>query len=658
MTIPEIKISFDFFTEQYNLLTEAGRPPRRLLALGEVGTIFKNTVDAVGKIMKEGKFNNKPLTSSDGDVVPGFKTQNILNKYVISILLPNDPTFFDEVAKSKVKQAEKLDDKNKPTGEFFTYFEEYNNTMPGLATEFLKLHGVKDGTDYLPELSREDVKITLDSTERMARAILLFLKKFPDYIKSKEFQQEMINPQGIADFIIRNRSGDTGVSQKNLQAEEKKYKMPWQEIQSIRTNVREELIQINRQTAYKRIKLMYLLKKKGYIEDVPEEPKNPEDALVDQNFIFLRNIVAILDQIVHYIQIESRLREYLKEAGIDNPYTEDNIQLLRTHARIFHDTLHSLNIPLSMGVVFDMMFLQPSYLPYLYSHFEDFAEDGISVQTFDSEIESIKDDFETEIKTYNANDDEDEDDDDEDNYTRKKKKVIKLPDRYFPVLDSIISNLSPLFRKESKEEFPGFDESIITKILDTPEKLQNFSTWYDSIFTVDRDYIDMDNISKHAKMTPEEREQLQIIRRYEYEQNLKQKKIREAKLKAKEQGKLDDDEVINDEDDLLSGIESHEFGEDKTEKLVNAFARVTDLQNRAKSSDKGKYIPDEELERFKQTQSRLLDLEDEDEDEESYVMSYMTEQIKKDNLNKPSGKFVDRGFKKVKNYNQWMIINS
>jgi hypothetical protein len=40
------------------------------------------------------------------------------------------------------------------------------------------------------------------------------------------------------------------------------------------------------------------------------------------------------------------------------------------------------------------------------------------------------------------------------------------------------------------------------------------------------------------------------------------------------------------------------------------------------------------------------------------VLSYMTEQVNRDNkFSKQKGQFVDRGFKKVKNYNHWMIVN-
>lgn len=46
-----------------------------------------------------------------------------------------------------------------------------------------------------------------------------------------------------------------------------------------------------------------------------------------------------------------------------------------------------------------------------------------------------------------------------------------------------------------------------------------------------------------------------------------------------------------------------------------------------------------------------------EEDEESYVTQYMTEQVRKDSFNKPKGQFVDRGFKKVKNYHQWLMRN-
>ena len=41
---------------------------------------------------------------------------------------------------------------------------------------------------------------------------------------------------------------------------------------------------------------------------------------------------------------------------------------------------------------------------------------------------------------------------------------------------------------------------------------------------------------------------------------------------------------------------------------------------------------------------------------ESYVMDYMSEQISKDRF-KPIGEFKDRGFKKVKNYDQWLQVN-
>ena len=46
-----------------------------------------------------------------------------------------------------------------------------------------------------------------------------------------------------------------------------------------------------------------------------------------------------------------------------------------------------------------------------------------------------------------------------------------------------------------------------------------------------------------------------------------------------------------------------------------------------------------------------------EQDEEEYIMSYMTEQVKKDKLTNTNGDFVERGFKKPKNYWHWTQLN-
>lgn len=47
----------------------------------------------------------------------------------------------------------------------------------------------------------------------------------------------------------------------------------------------------------------------------------------------------------------------------------------------------------------------------------------------------------------------------------------------------------------------------------------------------------------------------------------------------------------------------------------------------------------------------------EPEESEEGLMGYMSEQVRKDSLYNPKGEFVERGFKKVTNYNHWLSVN-
>ena len=96
-----------------------------------------------------------------------------------------------------------------------------------------------------------------------------------------------------------------------------------------------------------------------------------------------------------------------------------------------------------------------------------------------------------------------------------------------------------------------------------------------------------------------------------------------------------------------------EYERDQVDKTILSQIRTSDPQPEQEfedfPEDKGAEMVSYDFDPFKAF--------DEDE-EDSYVSKYMTEQIQRDSLNKPRGQFVDRGFKKVQNYHQWMMRNS
>lgn len=182
-----------------------------------------------------------------------------------------------------------------------------------------------------------------------------------------------------------------------------------------------------------------------------------------------------------------------------------------------------------------------------------------------------------------------------------------IPENMIPILDLIYNDvMTDENIEDTDSEFPGYDQDILDKYLITPQDRKVFSNWYNWYKIelerrIEKLDADKERITYTSNsITPAE---LELLRAY---------------VANMEKGKTDKDWVL-------------ELQRDKEEKAAQS----------------AKEYPTEPV---------YNPFDDMSEDEESPVMGYMTEQIKKDKF-KPVGEFKDRGFKKVRNYNEWLIRN-
>lgn len=172
-----------------------------------------------------------------------------------------------------------------------------------------------------------------------------------------------------------------------------------------------------------------------------------------------------------------------------------------------------------------------------------------------------------------------------------------------------------------EKSYEGYDKDVLAKILDTPEKMELFDKWYDF--------------------------------------NTQWRKAKNDKLEELWIRKLIQQNFFD-----RKGIEDNKqdrFMSPDIQALMNQQAQIyramEDESNPEKQAAYKKKLDTITKEiKFKRGEGNTPAPE---EQEESGVMEYMTEQVSKDNHNvkKEKGKFVDRGFRKPINYAHWLHIN-
>ncbi len=169
-------------------------------------------------------------------------------------------------------------------------------------------------------------------------------------------------------------------------------------------------------------------------------------------------------------------------------------------------------------------------------------------------------------------------------------------------------------RKRDVEEFEGYDPDVIDKVLTTPKEKELFKKWLDN--------------------------------------HVKWRKIKNAKLEVRLQKQMDNkglDKFIGDRPEMDNDTT---FMNPAIMQLINTLRKHEKELETTEDEAKIKRIETKISKIKKQIESIRKGLNN--EDEESGVMDYMTEQINSDSYINNIGEFKDRGFKKVANYSRWV----
>jgi hypothetical protein len=184
------------------------------------------------------------------------------------------------------------------------------------------------------------------------------------------------------------------------------------------------------------------------------------------------------------------------------------------------------------------------------------------------------------------------------------------PEESHPTLDLIVNDVMsqvPTEASQKSKEFAGFDEDVIQKFITTSEEKEAFKRYY-----------------------------VWLLK--EMERNIE---IKSAKLEKLKHG------------DDMSSAEMSDFRKN----YAIFMSKVGKTAKNKSDKELSKYgLSPEDLESGDMDVQHHAEISKPYEQNESYVMNYMTEQVSKDRF-KSHGEFKDRGFKKPMNYAHWLMIN-
>lgn len=256
--------------------------------------------------------------------------------------------------------------------------------------------------------------------------------------------------------------------------------------------------------------------------------------------------------------------------------------------------------------------IKPEYLNYEISIPAQLLKSFSSKEIEDvyTAFENIYDKFETQKLEYTETD-----------LTKLIDKVKDKNPKLSNLLEFFKTSLTGVEKQKDKVEqdqsFVGYDDDLIRKYFpDTEsEEFKNFTNWYS------------------AKTKYEEKLKNDLLERiFNYL----------ASIKEKMPDSTDEKETNVDSYNILNKLQTYE--------------------NKIRSLEKTyKYRPTEqlktEIDNLKEIVDSIKSKYNAEQDEEEYIMNYMTEQVKKDKLTNVNGDFAERGFKKPMNYWHWTQLN-
>jgi hypothetical protein len=482
----------------------------------------------------------------------GDKNSGIEELPVIPVDIYRDPSRFlsslFEIRNSKTTSGRKVvDDPNKKPGKQPTLIEEYTKKMQSLARKIYK--------QYV-----ENPKKAPSGPEIFEAATIVLIKKHPELIFDKSFVNSVLDPVNIATFINKGESGEgivvldhetSKLAARNIGEMYGINAKSYNELMSKSRKVRTQLSYLSRADAKRKVKTSPTVEKKSS----PDKLDNLHTQNVD-------NILTILLA--------------LKEDKID---LDEQIEI---KSELFKDpydvilTIHDeTDVPIKW--ITSMMKLKGTQvIDRLYDVFLTLENVGIDIDTFNENMEELK---------------------------SKKPELVGFIDIFTKDVSLKIKADTP---KSNVLSFPGFAQEHIEKVLDTPEKKNIFSTYYNYIYVKDL-----------------------------------------KRAAAEVQQKLDVDagkEVVGKPVTLYAMRQAEKNFQKSSGKFGNRG------ENMEREAELAKREKDKE---FKKDQNKLSkgiqDIIGKPLRNESYVMNYMTEQFQKDRF-KTKGEFKDRGYKKPTNY--------
>jgi hypothetical protein len=248
------------------------------------------------------------------------------------------------------------------------------------------------------------------------------------------------------------------------------------------------------------------------------------------------------------------------------------------------------------------------------------------------------------------------------------------------------------------DEYEEFNSAAVDKVLDTPEKKRDFNNWY-KIWKKEKTIKEQMRRSKESNMsTPSSRNvpkpKVKTGVSVETQEKINELELQvqdlilsddpdfdeidrienEIKMLKQEKAPIDDESKEDDDFDTEEDVDtSDNDGEDDV--VDEDDPEDTDVEDDTMDDDiEDGGDSEESISELEDRLSEIMMSDDPDLDEmdriserittlkknklnESSVMDYFTEQVKKDKFTNNVGEFKDRGFKKPKNYHHWLMIN-
>ena len=559
-----IKCDFNYYTQRAEVLNEMARPSKLLSGAG--GAKMGEYIKKVGAIIKAGgNYMDSDIETGNTEekYIPGYagNPQNRVYRYVINAILDFEgisPKFEDDAIRQTASGLSKQ-----------------GGGTDATVSGALKLLGITDKTA---------TATGMNSGEIFRKAIAKWTSENEEKVTSKEFEDRITSPQEILFYLKHNRSSPTGSGR--LKDEKLKAAHGAESVEEIHDTSQRIQPLIKRINALMRAELM------------KKNPSISSDNIVDQDTF---NITYILYNLESYIALKKTIDGIL---GVD---FEKIGKFDITEAETIRTLNDQLENPLPEMALLSLASFETNedgntFLHTMYEDFEDFIEDGIS-----------REDFESTMRDY--------------------IEYSGLPDYNSPFLKYLATELLP--KNISSEDFPGYPQHILDQVLgDSPENWEAFSKYYE--YKENEKHRKSEERSARSDMGGYEDYKgfLPDVRRGYQEFLNRWKQIYETRQKNYVKGLY-----VDDDDNQL-------YPDEGKRKYVGDVDK-SELEQGVKFATSGN-VMDEIQKRKKQKRYA--------ESNESYVMNYMTEQVSKDKF-KPKGEFKSRGFKKL-NYLEWLEKNS